>query len=265
MNRQTFNWTEYLLEALGLGIFMASAGLFGTLLGDPASPLAGYLSSPLLSRGVMGLLMGLTAAGIIYSPIGLRSGAHLNPAVTLTFWCLGRIKTVDAVFYAISQVIGGLAGVLIILSIFQSHFSDPPVLFVATLPGSSGALAAFGAELAISFILMSTVLRLSNSPRFSRFTGLAAAALVALFIIVESPLSGMSMNPARSFASAFPGGLWSGFWIYLSAGPIGMILAGVFYRLTGREVFCAKLVHGSRARCIFFCRHAELIHQQKEI
>jgi aquaporin Z len=76
---------EYLMEALGLGLFMASAGAFATLLFHSASPVPAAVPDPLARRALMGLAMGLTAVGNIYSPWGQRSGAPLNPATTLTF------------------------------------------------------------------------------------------------------------------------------------------------------------------------------------
>lgn len=79
------------MEAWGLGLFMISAGLFGTLLWYPGSPLAELIPDGPMRRALMGVLMGLTAIGIIYSPWGQQSGAHINPAVTLTFWRLGKV------------------------------------------------------------------------------------------------------------------------------------------------------------------------------
>ena len=97
------HWPEYLGEAGGLGLFMASACLFGAFLFHPGSPAARAISDGLARRLLMGLAMGLTAVGLIYSPWGRRSGAHLNPAVTLTFWRLGKIAGPDAIWYALSR------------------------------------------------------------------------------------------------------------------------------------------------------------------
>ena len=102
---------------------------------------------------------------------------------------------------------------------------------------------------------MTVILNVSNSRKYARFTGIAAGTLVMLFITFESPLSGMSMNPARSFASDFVGMQWQGLWIYFVAPAIGMFSAAeLFVRTRGiHDVICAKLNHSENARCIFRC------------
>lgn len=102
------HWPEYLMEAAGLGLFMVSASFVTTVLEYPHSPLYALVPEPLLRRILIGICMGLTAIGIIYSPWGKQSGAHLNPAVTLTFFRLGKIEGIDACFYVIAQSLGGL-------------------------------------------------------------------------------------------------------------------------------------------------------------
>ena len=203
----------------------------------------------MLQRALMGLIMGLTAIALIYSPWGQQSGAHLNPAVTLTFWRLGKVAGWDAVFYVLAQFAGGTLGVLVVLALLGALFAEPPVSYVATVPGAGGIALALLAETVISFGLMIAILFATNTPRLMRLTGVLAGVLVALYVTVEAPLSGMSMNPARSFASALPGNLWQGLWIYF-VGPIaGMLLAALAYRLIRRtpEVICAKLNHHTAA------------------
>jgi aquaporin Z len=119
----------------------------------------------------------------------------------------------------------------------------------------AGVAAAFGAEVAISFVTMLTVLAVSSHARLARYTPLFVGALVATWITFEAPLSGMSMNPARSFASAAGAGLFSSLWLYFTAPPLGMLLAAeVFVRVRGaRAVHCAKLHHANAQRCIFRC------------
>jgi aquaporin Z len=254
------HWPEYLIEAAGLGVFMLVACVFGTLLGHPASPVVQAVPDALARRALMGVAMGLTAIGLIYSPWGRRSGAHFNPATTLTFWRLGKVASVDAALYALAQTVGGIAGVAVAAALLGAALAAPDVRYVATVPGAIGPMGAFAAEIAITFLLMSMVLRVSNSPRLAPLTGLCAGALVAAYITVEAPLSGMSMNPARSLASALPAGTWATLWIYLTAPPLGMLLAAEWYvRRRGLvEVFCAKLHHDTSQRCIFRCRYAEL-------
>src|SRR2546428_13518921 len=79
------HWPESLMEAAGLGLFMISAAVFATLFEHPASPIHQAIPDPFLRRTLMGFAMGLTAVAIIYSPWGQQSGAHINPAITLTF------------------------------------------------------------------------------------------------------------------------------------------------------------------------------------
>ncbi len=249
------HWPEYAIEAAGLAAFMVAACAVATLLEHPASPVRQALPDPRLRRVPTGLAMGLTAVALIYSPWGRRSGAHFNPALTLAFWRLGKVRGWDAAFYALAQVAGGLAGVGIAWLGVGGALADPRVRFAATVPGPAGAGAAFAAELGMTFVLMSVVLLVSNRPGLARWTGLCAAALVALYIVVEAPLSGMSLNPARSVGSAAWAAAWPGLWVYLTAPPLGMLLAAETYaRAAGRAaVRCAKLRHDGAARCIFRC------------
>jgi aquaporin Z len=258
------HWPEYLIEAAGLGLFMISACLFGTLLGHPDSPVVGALPDTFGRRVLMGGAMGLTALALIHSPWGQRSGAHFNPATTLTFWRLGKIVTADAAFYGAAQAIGGLGGVLLAAAIVGERLAHPSVRYVVTQPGPAGLAAAFAAECLITFVLMTVVLHVSNTARLARFTGLCAAVLVAAYIVIEAPISGMSMNPARSLASAIPARSWTALWVYFTAPPLGMLLAAQAYlALRGRaKVFCAKLHHDNGQRCIFRCRHAEMFAAQ---
>jgi aquaporin Z len=129
------------------------------------------------------------------------------------------------------------------------------VNFVTTIPGPAGPFFAFIAEIVISFLMMTMILFTGNHARFARFTPIFAGCLVATFIAVESPISGMSMNPARSFASSIVSGSWTDWWIYFAAPPVAMISAAEFFvRTRGlKRVLCAKLDHFGRARCIFNC------------
>ncbi len=253
----TSHWPEYLMEAACLGIFMISACSFTVLLQHPGSALRQMLPSAFVRRLLTGVAMGLTAVALIYSPWGKQSGAHLNPSVTLTFFRLGKIEPWDATFYVIAQFIGGTLGVLISTLIWGEAIANQNVRYAATVPGSGGTGVAFVAEVVISFLMMTMVLNVSNSVRIARFTGVIAGALVATYITLESPFSGMSMSPARSFASAASGRIWNSLWLYFTAPPLGMMLAAqVYLWLRGKHVvFCAKLHHDNDRRCIFHCNY----------
>lgn len=253
------HWPEYLIEATLLALFMISAGAFTILLEYPGSPAMAALPDAFVRRMLIGIAMGLTALALILSPMGRRSGAHFNPAVTLTFWRLGKVTPWDALFYVVAQFVGGISGVAMVAAATPRLLADPSVNFVATLPGAPGIGVAFAAEFAISFVLMLTILNVSNHARLARYTPFFAATLVASYITFEAPLSGMSMNPARTFGSAFVGHIWTAWWIYFTAPVFAMLLAALLYRRSGRVVYCAKLHHHNGTRCIFICAFRELL------
>lgn len=259
MNTLQHHYPEYLMEAAHLGLFMISASCITALVQHPDSLIHQAITDPTLRRFIIGVGMGFTAIAIIYSPWGKQSGAHINPVITLTFFRLGKVKPKDALFYMLSQFIGGVLGVMLAARILGHTIAHPNVRYVITIPGSKGVGIAFLAEVIISFCLMMTVLIVSNHPKLSRFTGIFAASLVVSYITLEAPLSGMSMNPARTFASALSAQNWTAIWIYFTAPPLGMLSAAeVYVRLKGRQaVRCAKLHHRNNKRCIFHCGYRE--------
>jgi aquaporin Z len=255
------HWPEYLMEAAELGLFMVSACVVVALIEHPASPVRQALDDPLLRRFLIGVAMGLTAISIICSPLGKRSGGHFNPAVTLTFFRLGKIAPWDALFYVLAQFAGAVAGVVLSgLLLGWPVLADPSVNYVATVPGAHGTAVAFVAEAVISFGLMLGVLTVSNNRSLNRYTALFAGTLVATYITLEAPLSGMSMNPARTFGSALPGEVWTALWIYFAAPLLGMLLAAEAYLRTrsSEAVLCCKLHHENGERCIFCCRYGQV-------
>jgi aquaporin Z len=253
INRLRQHWPEYLIEAWALGTFMVSAALFTALLEYPGSPVHQLIPNGAARRALIGLAMGLTAIALIYSPWGRQSGAHMNPATTLTFLRLGKIMPADAIFYIGAQFIGGVCGVLLSKLPLGAVIEHPSVSYVTTVPGPAGAGVAFLAETVIAGGMMLMVLYATNRPGMARFTGLFAGALVFLYITFEAPLSGMSINPARTVASALPSGIWTGGWIYFTAPVLGMLLAAQVYRRfsPSSHLACPKLHHGAKQRCIF--------------
>jgi aquaporin Z len=243
-------WREYLIEAWALGMFMLSAAAVSVLLESPAGLGHRLLPDPTLRRALTGLAMGITAVLLIRSRWGRQSGAHMNPAVTLAFWSLGSVRSTDMLGYVSGQFLGALAGVVLAAVLFGASFTVAPVHYIVTVPGAGGQAPAFAAEFVMAFVLLLAVLVCSGDPRSERFTPFVAGALVAVFIAIEAPLSGMSINPARSFASAVPAGDWTALWLYFAAPPLGMLSAALVFRLSKRPRGCAKLWHTADVRCI---------------
>lgn len=146
-----------------------------------------------------------------------------------------------------------MLAVYLVATLVGMAVSAPPVHYAVTVPGPGGPWTALAAEFVIAAGMMSAVLYFSNHPRLANRTGMFAALLVAVYITFESPFSGMSINPARSFGSAFPAHVWDSFWIYLTAPLLGMLAASEFYlwRAGRTAVKCCKLNHNSDKRCIF--------------
>ena len=250
------HWPEYLFEALLLGTFMVVACFTVFILEHPRSLVRRAMSSSLGRRVVIGIVMGLTAVTLIYSPMGQRSGAHMNPGTTLTFLLLAKIRGWDALFYILAQFVGGVSGVGASAAVLGPSIRHESVNYVATQPGRHGARVAWAAEFIIAFGMMGMVLLSSNNSRSAPYTGIFAGTLVAVYIAIEAPLSGMSINPARTLGSAIPAWSFRGLWVYFTAPPLAMLAAATLYQAAfgADRIYCAKLNHRGHAPCIFNCR-----------
>jgi aquaporin Z len=205
------------------------------------------------------LTMGAAVIAIVLSPWGKQSGAHFNPAITFTFYRLGKVELWDALFYATGQFLGAISGVAIATYVLRGAPENDAIRYAVTVPGVYGSVVAFVAELTISFILMTTILVVSNRETLARYTPYFVGVLYATYITFETPLSGMSMNPARTFGSAFYASYWHALWIYFIAPALGMLVAAeIFLRARGGVApYCAKLHHANNKRCIFHHGHRD--------
>jgi aquaporin Z len=251
----TDSWRVYAIDGMLLGLFMVSACTLGVVIEHPASPLRHLIQSDALRRGLFGLCMALTAICLIYSRWGRRSGALMNPAMVIGFLRLGRLTPGDALGFIVAQLIGSALGVLVVALIMGGLMSDPAVNYIATVPGMFGLAIAWISELVIAFILMTVVMAVNKRPKLAPFTGCVAATLVFLFITFEAPISGMSLNPARTFGSAIVGNVWIGWWIYLTAPVLGMLAGIELHRLIarGHQRLCGKLNHSGGSACFIRC------------
>ena len=229
------HWPLYLYEAAELAAFMLSACLATAFLFAPHSPATAL--NPTLRRLLMGLAMGLTAVAIIKSPWGRRSGAHFNPAISLTFYRLGKIGPRDTFFYVLAHFLGAPLGVILSALLLGPIIRLPQVNYAVTVPGLGGPPAAFAAETFMAALLMAAVLITSNSKRFSPYTAWLMGLLITGYVFVFAPVSGFSINPARTFGSAVVANIWSSLWIYFTAPLLGMFASAELYiRIAGPEL-----------------------------
>jgi aquaporin Z len=258
------HWREYAMEFSGTGALMFCICLFGTLLYSNASPMARFALSRPENAAAMGMCVASTTLLIIRSPFGRRSGAHFNPAMTLSYLWLGRIHRWDALSYVAAQFSGALAGVYIARQLLGLSLSSDPVHYVVTVPGSYGSGTAFIAEFLMSALLMGVVLFGTNHRTLARFSPLLVAAVTVFYFAICSSISGFSVNPARTFSSAIFAWIWWGIWIYFIAPCLGMLAAaGIYIRSFGpSRVYCAKVFHDLHSTCPFPCRFAHLEHER---
>lgn len=252
-DNRRFHGPEYLMEAGELGLFMFSVCVLATLFRHPASPVSHLVVGELARRLFIGLATGAMVVMIVLTPWGKQSGGHFNPAITFTFFRLGKVYAWDAIFYCVAQFAGAVSGVMLAVYLLRGAPAHDQVRYAMTVPGRFGTVAAFLAEFALSFTLMTTILYATNHPAYARFTPYLVGAQYALYITFETPLSGMSMNPARTFGPAFHASYWHALWIYFVAPTLGMLVSGeVFlYCRDGLRPYCAKLYHAPDKGCIF--------------
>ena len=187
--------------------------------------------------------------GIVTTPWGKQSGGHCNPAITFTFYRLGKVALWDALFYAAAQFSGATCGVATATYVLRGAPGNRAVRYAVTVPGVYGNAGACIGEWTISFVLMLTILFVTNGKKLARYTPYVVGALYAIYIAFETPLSGMSMNPART------------------APTLGMCCAAeVFLRARGGAApYCAKLHHANNKRCIFHHAQAGVLYGRKAI
>lgn len=249
----------YVCELAGTALMLfwgvtAVALMWGA--GSPVPP----MENAALRRLVTGLLFAGGATAVVYSPLGQQSGAHINPAITLAFWRLGKIPGPDAAAYVVAQFIGAIIGVAAAGAAWGELVRS--VQYAVTLPGEGWQwMGAFLAEAISTFLLAFTIFICINKPRIARRTGLIAGSLVAFLVMIEAPVSGTSLNPARSFAPALFVPVFRDQWIYFVAPTLGAVLAAVVVRdRWGDTTVCAKLYHTPKYPCPFDTCGYRLVH-----
>ena len=247
------HWFEYGAELLGTA-FLVFAGVsavvfdFGT-----GSPLAHVLPGASIRRLITGLLFAGSGSLVAISPLGKLSGGHINPAVSLAFWIQGKMHHLDLGGYILGQLLGAIIGSLLVVLVWGGHAAS--VGYGTTVPGAVYPLwMVFLAEVSLTFLLVSSIFLFVSSHRLMRWTPLMVCILVGVMVWLEAPVSGTSLNPARSFGPALVSWIWNDHWLYWIAPPLGALLAVGAFRLLAigeRDVLTGKLFHVPHYRSVF--------------
>lgn len=241
-----FHWRVWAAEAGGTGL-MVMAILCGAALtlGD-GSPVAEALPDRGARFLALGLLIGPAIALIAVSPLGRLSGAHINPAVTLGFFALGRVSRHDLAGYVAAQLAGGLAGALAARLLLPEDVLES-IGGAVTHPSVPDASAA-ALEAGMTALLLAVVLAFVSSERLARWTPLVLVPLLAGLIWLGSPLTGASLNPARSEGPALAFADLADLWLYIAAPCLGAVIVGLAWRFAPSPR-TAKLFHDPRYPC----------------
>lgn len=253
-------WREIAAEFLGTMVFLGLVLSALVVAFAAGSPVVTAIPSADLRRLLTGALVGCVIAGIVYSPVGRISGGHLNPAVTLAFLRLGKITWRGAAGYVAAQVAGATLGAVVVFLAWGRHATS--IDLGVTEPGVGGTWAAAAVEAAMTFLLVTLILNFVDRPLLMPFTGAAVGLLVLWLVFAGAPVSGTSLNPARSLGPALVSRIWPHLWIYLIAPPVGALAAAVLYRRKRHTVACAKLMHDDTYACHFLdCHYTRAEHR----
>lgn len=247
------NWSEYLSEFFGTAIMMAIGIGAVVFMWSAGSVMTEVIPSEPWRRLATGVLFAGGGTAVVLSPLGQRSGGHLNPAMTLAFWLRGKITHTDAAMYVLAQTLGAVLGVLIVEAVAGEAAAT--VNLGMTTPGLGySATVALAAELVITFSLIFLVFWAVDRRSVAPLTPYLAGVLIAFLVMIEAPISGTSLNPARSLAPAALMGMFDHLWLYFVGPIVGAVLAVGVYRGIGGEktaTGCAKLHHTDQYPCLF--------------
>jgi len=256
-------WPLWLSEFLGTALLVGLGCSLVIVDFGASSPLPAILPDPALRRAITGFLFGSVGAAIAISPIGVISGAHINPAVTLAFWLEDRMTGRIAAGYVLAQLAGGVAGALP-LRLWGAMGAS--VAYGATRAGPAGPWVAVLGEFAATSCLITGLLLFLGQERLRNFTPALFPFLYGLLVWLEAPLSGTSTNPARSLGPALLAGDLGEQWIYW-IGPLAAVLAVLGLRRSlpaarSLEIRVAKVFHFHHDRYGIFTEKSSPSHRR---
>jgi glycerol uptake facilitator-like aquaporin len=213
--------------------------LFGVVtmvrwLRDPASAL--YIADLDVALAVIGVLSGIVVTGLMFTRAGRRSGAHMNPAVTVALWLMDVLPGRKVPLYVLAQLAGSAAGTGLGRLVWGPAVALPSVAYVAIRPSPTWPpTSVFLAEAGAMFALILVAGFLMAHPRYARLLPYAIGLSVGLVIALLGARSGGSINPARQFGPAALSGQTTDLWIYLVAPVLGAALGASVHHLLVRR------------------------------
>jgi len=210
-------------------------GTFALVFAGTGTIIIDQISNGAITHVGIALTFGLIVLAMIYT-LGDISGAHLNPAVTLGFWMARRMPGREVLPYIFSQIVGAILASALLKFLFPEN-----QWLGATLPAGA-EIQSFILEIVLTFFLMLTILNVSTGAQEKGITaGIAIGAIITLEAMFAGPISGASMNPARSLAPALISGHFEHLWIYLVAPPLGAVAAMFACRCVREKGCCSNL------------------------
>ncbi len=241
-----WHWGPWLCEFVGTALLLAG-GLSAVFLDFGAgSPVAAHVPSTSARLLLTGLLFAGSGSLVALSPIGRRSGAHLNPAVTLAFWTQRKVHPHDLAGYVVAQIAGAITAVALLRLAWGSTATG--LHLGATQPGHGfSPLDAAGLEAAMTAALILMIFGFTSNARTARWTPLGNWLLVATLVWQGAPYTGTSLNPARSLGPALVAPELANLWVYLVGPCAGALLAAaIFAGFRDTHTLTAKLFHDPR-------------------
>lgn len=206
-----------------------------------SSPFVALVPSLTLRRVINGFFFGSVGASIALSPIGRVSGAHVNPVVTMGFWLVGRLTGRSAIGYVVAQFVGAVIGSVPLLLWGPMGRS---LSYGVTVPGKGYSMpAVILGEVATTFCLIAALCIFLGFHRLRRYTPAMIPCLFAIMVPLEAGVSGISVNPARSFGPSVISGVWEGWWIYWIGPVLGCLLAILICNSFAKRIEVAKLYY----------------------
>ena len=243
-----YHWRAWAAEAAGTAVMVLAIVAAASLALGDGSPVAEALPGRGAGFLVVGLIVAPCIALIAVSPLGRLSGAHINPAVTLGFWALGRVSHHDLAGYVAAQLLGGLAGAIAARLLLPAPVTESiggAVTHPAVPVGAGLAL-----EAGMTALLLALVFGFTASPRLARWTPLALVPLLTSIIWLGSPSTGASLNPARSGGPAVAFADLQDLWLYFLAPAVaGLAVGRLWLGFSMPRPRTAKLFHDPHYPC----------------